>query len=128
MKIMSHIQQWDVYFVVNSRHAKPLPKDKFIVVACFDPNPCGFFINTKVNDFIQKNTQLMICEVLLSAGAHPFLSYDSWLDCREILSFQESELTDKRGILAVNAVKDVLAAVQVCPVLRPRFKRLIQSP
>jgi len=124
---MSQIQQWEVYFVVNSRHAKPLPKDKFVVVACFDPNPCGFFINTKINDFIQKNVPLMACEVLLSAIAHPFLSCDSWLDCREILSFQESELTDKRGVLAANSIKNVLAAVEECPVLRPRFKRLIRS-
>jgi hypothetical protein len=124
---MPRIQQWDVYFVVNSRHAKPLPKDKFVIVACFDPNPCGFFINTKVNDFIQKNAQLMACEVLLTAAAHPFLSYDSWLDCREMLSFQESELIDKRGVLASNAIVDALAAVEACPVLRPRFKRLIRN-
>lgn len=113
---MPRIQQWDVYFVINSRHAKPLPKDKFVVVACFDPNPCGFFINTRVNDFIQRNAHLMGCEVQLSAAEHAFLSYDSWLDCREILSFHESELSDKRG---------VLAAVDACPVLRPRFKKLI---
>lgn len=124
---MPRIQQWDVYFVVNSRHAKPLPKDKFVVIACFDPNPCGFFINTKVNDFIQASPQLMACEVLLSVAVHPFLSYDSWLDCREILSFQEAELADKRGALVTTAIMDVLAAVDACPVLRPRFKRLIRS-
>ena len=122
---MPGVQQWEVYFVVNSRHAKRAPKDKFVVIACFDPNPCGFFINSRINTFVQQNPRLLPCMVVIPARSHAFLQYDSWLDCRELLSFQDSELTDRRGIVAPETLPSIHTAVSACPVLRPRFKRLI---
>jgi hypothetical protein len=124
---MPPISQWQVYFIPNCRHARPLPKDKFVVVTCFDPNPCGFFINTRVNEFIANHPDLLPCEVAMAATEHPFLAHDSWLDCRELLSFREEELSDLRGVLAARTVVAARRAVQDCPVLRPRFKRLISG-
>lgn len=122
---MPALQQWQVYFLPNCRLAKPLPKDKFVVLACFDPNPCGFFINTAINRYIQQRPQLLPCEVLLQVSRHPFLQYDSWLDCMELLSLQSTELTDLRGRIDPATIQDILSAVRSCPVLRPRFKQLI---
>jgi len=119
------IERWQVYFIVNCRHAKPLPKDKYVVVACFDPNPCGFFINSRVNPFIQNQPALAACEAPLSATDHPFLSHNSWLDCRDILSFRADELSDLRGVISPHVIPTVVSIVQACPVLRNRFKKLI---
>lgn len=123
---MVSIQLWQVYLIYNCRHAKPQPKDKFVAIVCFDPNPCGFLVNSSVNQFIQSHPHLLPCEVPLLASQHPFLSHNSWLDCRDILSFQETELINLRGSISTPAIKDVLGAVQQCPVLRNRFKNLIK--
>ena len=122
---MSSLSCWDVYHVLNCRHAQPIPKNKFVVIICFDPNPHGFFINSQINQFIRRRPRLLPCEVLLPANAHPFLRYDSWLDCQNLYDFQPNELTDHRGAI-VSAVRvAVLQGVQNCPVLRRYQKRLI---
>ena len=122
---MTAIQLWDVYFIANCRLAKPLPKDKYVAICCFAPNPCGFFINSRINEFIQQNPKLLDRETPLTAALHSFLQHDSWLDCRELLSLREDELTDCRGRLDAAIVPAVLDAVQKCPVLRPGLKKLI---
>lgn len=121
---MRSIQQWQVYFVRQCRQATPI-KDKFVIVACFDPNPCGFFINTRITPFIANKPNLLPCEAMIFVSQHPFLSYDSWVDCHDILSFKETELTDLRGVVSIDGIQNVMTAVQVCPTLRPHFKKKI---
>jgi hypothetical protein len=124
---MSPIAPWHVYFVAHCRHAKPQPKDKFVVIMCIDSDPCGFFVNSKINQYIYNNAYLLPCEVKLSSTYHSFLAYDSWLDCRDIYRFYQTELTQYRGIVHQSARQDILSGVKNCKVLAKRYKRLIAT-
>jgi hypothetical protein len=100
----STINYWEVYYVVNCQHTKPQPKNKYVIIACFDDNiPMGFLINSKINEFIKKRADLMKCEVEILQQDHSFLSYNSYVDCRDIFAFSQSDLTDLRGEIAVSA-------------------------
>jgi hypothetical protein len=46
-------------------HTKPFPKNKFIVIICFETTAMGFLINSQINQFVQKRPSLMPCEVKL---------------------------------------------------------------
>ncbi len=58
-------QMPDVYFIANCRWVELLPKDKYVAICCFAPNPCGLFINSRINEFIQQNPKLLDCETPL---------------------------------------------------------------
>ncbi len=122
---MAMIQAWQVYFIYNCRLTDP-PKDKFVIITCFNPNPCGFFINTELTQFTKNSPRLRPCHILIAAIEHPFLQYDSWVDCQDVKSFQEAELFSLRGTVSASTKQAVLNAVEICPVLRRRFKNLIK--
>ena len=117
--------KWEVFHMPSCRHAKPAPKDKFIVIAYGNPSPHGFFINSRINNFIRNRPDLLSCEAEILASQHPFLRYDSYVDCREIFSFYEIELTNTRGILSPDAQQVVIEAVNYCPVLEQIHKTRI---
>jgi hypothetical protein len=118
-------QQWQVYLVANCRHAKPIPKTKFVVLACEDGDWHGFFINSAIRNFILNRPTLHQCEALIAAHEHAFLSRDSYVDCTTIYPFMASELAGFMGILSANAITDVRGAVANCPVLLRHYKSLI---
>lgn len=120
------IQKWQVYHVLNCRHALPFPKDKFIVIACVDGGiPYGFFINSAVNKFVSARPHLLACENRILSAEHPFLSHDSWVDCQIIYDFTAKELSNLRGILSPAAITTTQNAVTRCKVLQGHFKNLI---
>lgn len=118
------IELWQVYYLFCN-HTKPLPKYKFVVIACIDDTPMGFLINSKINQFIYRRPKLLVCEVKLEQIDHDFLSYNSYLDCRDIFPFETSELTDLRGTIHDSAKGSILTAVSACPVLPTRYKQMI---
>lgn len=73
------------------RHAKPNPKNKYVVIAYIDPTPHGFFINSIINTFIKKRPYLLACEAKIISSQHNFLRYDSYVDCRDIFPFSVEE-------------------------------------
>lgn len=117
-------RQWEVFHVNNCRHTNP-PKDKFVVLACFENDWYGFFINSKIVPFFQYNTRLLPCVVKMSAVDYPFLDHDSYLCCNEIKPYTIRELHDFRDTLLPKTITAVLDAVRNCPSLRPHYKRLI---
>ncbi|HAG84685.1 MAG TPA: hypothetical protein DCL61_26925 [Cyanobacteria bacterium UBA12227] len=118
------ISKWEIFYVPSCRYAKPI-KDKFVVIAYVNPSPHGFFINSRINKFISNRPYLLACEAQILANQHPFLKYDSYIDCREIFSFLESELTDTRGIMSSDAQAAVIEAVNSCRVLERIHKTRI---
>jgi hypothetical protein len=54
--------KWEIFHVTSCRHAKPNPKDKFVVIVYVNPSPHGFFINSRINAFIAKKPNLLCCE------------------------------------------------------------------
>jgi hypothetical protein len=121
------IEKWQVYYLF-CHHTKPVPKYKYITVAyAEDSQYIGFLINSQVNKFVRNRSYLMPCEVLIPISEHNFLSYDSYVDCRDAFYFDDSELSDFRGYLSKNTQQAVLNAIRVCPVLSRRIKKLVLS-
>ena len=120
------IEQWQVFHILNCRHALPFPKNKFVVIACVDGEiPYGFFINSAVNRYTLSRPYLLACESQILSAEHPFLSHDSWVDCRAIYPYTLHELSDLRGTLSGPAIAATLEAVKRCSVLPRRFKKMI---
>lgn len=106
-----NVSCWEVFYLF-CKHTKPNPKNKFVV-------------NSHVNEFVKNRPQLMQCEVKILQQDHAFLSYDSYVDCRDIFGFHLNELTDRRGEIAVAARPLIRAAVASCPVLPRKYKEMI---
>ena len=120
------IQQWQIYHMLNCRHALPNPKHKYVAVAYVDIGiPHGFLINSDVNKYVRNNNNLFPCQAQILTTEHSFLRHDSWVDCQNLYEFTVSELTNLRGTLSEAAINYVLAAVQRCPVLLPAQKQVI---
>lgn len=120
------IELWQVFHVLNCRHVLPAPKNKFVVIACIDGGiPYGFFINSAINAFVSARPHRLVCEAPILSTEHPFLSYDSWIDCQVIYPYTVSELSNQRGVLSQNAITATRNAVAQCRVLERRFQRLI---
>ncbi len=120
------INKWEIFFIPNCQQAKPMPKDKFIVVAHTDTSWCyGFFINSRINQFIKDNPRLLPCEVPILATDYSFLTHDSFIDCREVSVFLLKDLNDGRGLLNQQSISEVIQAVTVCPALKQIHKKYI---
>jgi hypothetical protein len=120
------ITKWQIFFVQNCQQVKPIPKDKFVVVAHVDTSWCyGFFINSRINRFISDNPKLLPCEVLIAATQYTFLTHDSFIDCRDVYTFPLKDMNNNREMLNEQTIENVLKAVSVCPVLKPVHKKVI---
>ena len=117
--------KWEIFHIVNCTHAKPFPKNKFLLIAYVDPQPHGFFINSRVNAYVQQRPHLMRCEASIQAADHPFLHHDSVVDCRDIFPLHQNDLIDSRGHLSSAGIASVESAVVACPVLERLHKRHI---
>jgi hypothetical protein len=121
------LERWQVYYLF-CRHTKPSPKYKYITIVCVNNSQyIGFLINSRINSFVQRRAHLLPCEVLVPVSEHSFLSYDSYIDCRDAFYFDVNELNDFRGHLSSNAQQAVINAVRICPVLSKHTKNLILS-
>ena len=119
---------WQVYYVVSCRHAKPVPKNKFVVIVGFDENqPLCMFINSKINNFIKNRPYLLDCQTTITQAKNPFLSYDSYVDCQEAFVFSDGELTDLRGTISEETIENIFSAVSVCDVIKGKHKAIILS-
>ncbi len=101
------------------------PKDKFLVVVCLDPKPLLVFINTRINALVQSNPDLAQCQVLIDAENHPFLDYDSYIDCSDVCSFPidhlEEQVKDQlKGTVSSGVLSGIEVAIQKSPLISPR--------
>lgn len=120
-------EQWDVFHIVNCHHARPHPKNKYLLIAYVYPQIHGFFINSKINPFIKKSQHLLPCEAAIFCRHNLFLAHDSFVDCREVFSLERDELTDLRGRLDASGIRAVREAVRKCAVLEREHKARISS-
>lgn len=117
------VDAWHIYHVENCQYTIPV-KDKFIAVVCFNPNPYGFLINSKICLYIQKRPELLACQVKISADKYGFLHHDSYIDCSNILSFKGSELNGIQKIQN-NTRKEIKKVVSNTKLIAPIYKKLI---
>jgi hypothetical protein len=116
---------WYIYHVKNCRHAKPTPKDKLVIIVCSDTKPWGFFINTGIRQFVQKQPELLVCQVSIKATNHKCLDYDSYVDCTELYPFEDTELLDVRDPVNKQTKAEIKKAVTVSKTIVERHQKLI---
>jgi hypothetical protein len=84
-------------------------------------------INSKVAVFIQKSEVLSSCQVTIDRASHPFMDWDSHIDCSKVKVFDTAgvivQIADHpEWVLGriTTAVRDqVLAAIKRSPVIAP---------
>jgi hypothetical protein len=112
----------------------PRPKDKYLLLACVDPLPLFFVINSEVSDFIKERAHLHRCQVRLDVASHDFLDHDSSIACHEAKSeFSIEDINRQllsnmdriKGVISNDVRDQVLAAVKACTVLPNREKMWI---
>jgi len=116
---------WHIYHVKKCRHARPAPKDKFVVIVCEAESPMGFFINSDINPFIQNRPSLLTCQANIEASRHKCLRQNSYVDCVEIYPFKANELSDMREPISNQAKLEIQKAVTKSRTLERRYKKLI---
>lgn len=67
------------------------PKFKYLAIVATEPEPIGFFINSRVPAFIRKRPALNRCQLTLKVADYPFLQYDSYLDCRTVIDVLDTD-------------------------------------
>jgi hypothetical protein len=115
---------WHIYHVKNCRHAKPDPKDKFVVIVCKDVQAMGFFINTEINSYIKNRPELLACQVLIQASDHKCLDWNSYVDCHELFRFEDAELSIRNPV-AKQTREAIKNAVNISELLVERYRKLI---
>jgi hypothetical protein len=104
---------------VFAAHITP-PHRKYYVITCLEPLVLGFFINSEINQYVQKRPRLLAAQIPVLQTEHGFLSYDSWLDCSDVhtftLAYLEREIRTNPaaslGHLSAIATEQMLAAVR----------------
>lgn len=115
---------WHIYHVKNCRHAKPVPKDKFVVIVCRDTQTMGFFINKEINSYIMNRPELLACQVVIKASDHRCLNWNSYVDCNELFPFEDAELSVRNSV--VKQTRDAIkSAVNISETLEARHRKLI---
>lgn len=119
------VSPWYVYLVENTTYTEP-PKDKYVVVV-YKEQDCayGFFINSRISNFIQQRPHLHDCIAQIAQKEHQFLRYDSYVDCRQIFAYPEWRFTTTLGPVGQHAKQAILLALRDCSVLPNKYKKKI---
>ncbi len=125
------VSVWHIYHV-DSCSQTDIPKSKFVAIVCVVPNPsliapvpCGFFINSKISDFVKNREEFRACQIMISTSQYHFLRQVSFIDCSQIYRFKDS------GLVSIQKIQDstrseIVKAVSVSRLIAPVYKKLIK--
>lgn len=117
------ISPWHIYRVNECRHTTP-PKPKYVVIACLNPNPYGFLINSEISQFIKARPTLLSSQVAIAAKRYGFLDHDSYINCAQIFSFRGGELHSIQDVQN-NTRRAIERVVAGSTLIEPIYRRLI---
>jgi len=108
-------------------------KNKFVLVACVDPEPVVLLINSRVNEFVQRRPPLARCQVAIDEASHGFLRHDSFIDCSaafpmDFVEIERQVLDDTsavRGSASPSVIDQVCAAVKLSSGIARRHREWI---
>ncbi len=106
------------------------PKDKFLVLACIEPEPLFLVINSQLSEFIRKREWLLQCQVSIKHEDHPFLKHHSYIDCtsahkvtsRDIYEQLEKDIKKVKDEISKDTRDQIRAAVKFSKTLPARHK------
>lgn len=116
---------WHIYHVQNCRHARPIPKNKYVAIVCRDLAPMGFLINSVIHQYIQNRPELRICQAFIEEANHKCLSRNSYVDCIDLYKFKDTELIEDYGHISKQAIARIKKAVDNSKTIEVRYKKLI---
>ncbi|MEL6406054.1 MAG: hypothetical protein AAFR81_16910 [Chloroflexota bacterium] len=120
------VKLWHIYFIRDCKYVKPEPKDKLIIVtSAIDGEYIGFFINSRISDFVRAQEHLLECQSYIRASDHTCLTHDSTVSCDTPYLFTEDDLSDIRDAVSDDAKNVILRAVKICTTIPRRYKREI---
>lgn len=112
-------------------------KNKYLLVAACEPDFLVLVINSEINQFIQRNPELLVCQVDVPQADHPFLDHDSFVNCVEThAAFNMNDVKAQivanythhfRGRLQDYCIRNVIAAVEEAPTMEPRMIQAITA-
>jgi len=105
------------------QHTTPR-KDKYVAIVCANPNPYGFFINSKISKFAQSNPDLLNAQVKILVDKYGFLGHDSYINCGELYPFKAGDLHSVQKIQN-NTRAEIKRAVSESRLIAPIHKKLI---
>ncbi len=118
-------QLWHVYHVENCRHTRP-PKNKYVVIVHIDTTAYGCLINSTIHPWVSVyHPELMVCEADFPGLQHRGIKYDSYVDCKDIFPFFDTELVSDRGEISADVKAAILNAILQCPMIPGKYKTAI---
>lgn len=113
------------------------PKNKYLVVACCEPEMLVLVINSEINPFIARRDELLDCQVDVPRADHTFLDHDSFVNCIEThTAFNMTDVRDAivadyanvyKGRLANYVIRQVIDAVERSETMEVRHNNWIRD-
>lgn len=120
---------WDVYKIFATQTNPPKPKYIIITHVPNGGNYCmGMFINSERNAF-QQQEHLDNCFIEVPVSLHPFLSWNSYAACGDVVTFMNHLMTDQtyQGRIHSDTAADIIRGAATCPLLRQGHKKIISA-
>jgi len=113
------------------------PDDKFCVIVHVDPFVV-FYVNSNINDYVQKRPYLKDKQIKLSSGYYKFFTHDSYIDCSKLeFKITLKEFIDQvmarngyygiRQLLRQNELKKIVKVVTKYKGFSPIEKTMIRE-
>lgn len=108
-------------------------KEKFLVYAGSDGDHCYFVVNSKIHRLIEKNPDLLRCQVVIDAANHPFLKHDSHVACHQVHRIPAEDvyaaLCDDlgriKGTISTAVRNQIISAVKHAVTIAPVTQNII---
>lgn len=110
-------------------------KNKYLVIACVEPDLLVLIINSEIHQYIQNRPELLACQVDVPQIDHSFLDWDSVVCCvdakdaiklndlKEAITSRYTEVF--KGRLQDYCIRGVIEAVGNSPTISKGNKRMI---
>lgn len=122
---------WDVVFIENFTQLNECPqRNKWLVIIQVEERWVkGFVITSQVPRFALKKESLQPCYAPLSVNEHPFLRYDSFVDCTIpfLVYLAQYPALPRSGRVSHDAAIAIVAAAQACPRIQKKTKAYIKE-
>ncbi len=87
----------------------------------------GFFINTRIRSFVQKQPDLLACQVYIKASDHQCLDHNSFIDCSDLKEFDDDQLIVEREPLDKQTIGQIKKVVSNAKTIEKNYQKLIIS-
>ncbi|WP_261157321.1 hypothetical protein [Serratia liquefaciens] len=113
------------------------PKNKYLLVACCEPELLVLVINSQINPFIAQRPELLDCQVDVPQADHDFLQHDSYVNCIQThTAFKMTAIREAivanypavyKGRLADYVIRQVIDAVDRSETMEVRYCKMIKQ-